>query len=325
MKLQIYVGFIIGILALSGIFLFNDISLVFKVLERVGPLSLFVIIIIHILTIILCGFAWRVLFISSEKRLSILAIWARYLRDSIGNIFGIIPITGEIAAARELTFHGIKPTTSGATLVVDITAELIGQLTTSFVGLIIILKIAPQSEIVYWLLCSFGIATLCIALFFIAQRYGITNFLERLLDRFDIRRNLNATLASVSMHSEIESIYNEKWRLPLSVFFHILSCLSTALETWIALFLLNQAFTFSNSLALQSIVTSGRTLAFFVPWGAGIQEGGYVVVGSLLGIEPYIAIALSLMKRTREIVMGIAGVFVWQVLESHRLWRAQAR
>jgi len=56
-----------------------------------------------------------------------------------------------------------------------------------------------------------------------------------------------------------------------------------------------------------------------VPGALGVQEGGYVVVGSLLGIPGDAAFALSLIARARELILGIPGLVAWQVIEARRV------
>ena len=71
---------------------------------------------------------------------------------------------------------------------------------------------------------------------------------------------------------------------------------------------------------LESLAYALRSGAFFVPGAAGVQEGGYVLLGAALGIGPEFALALSLLKRGREIVLGRAALALWQWLEGWR-WR----
>jgi uncharacterized membrane protein YbhN (UPF0104 family) len=78
---------------------------------------------------------------------------------------------------------------------------------------------------------------------------------------------------------------------------------------------------FGSLIVLESLTFAIRTAAFFVPGAAGVQEGGYVLLGSALGIEPQFALALSLLKRGRELVLGTAALLVWHSIESRRLWR----
>jgi hypothetical protein len=55
-----------------------------------------------------------------------------------------------------------------------------------------------------------------------------------------------------------------------------------------------------------------------------VQEGGYVVVGNLLGISGDAAFALSLIARVRELILGIPGLIAWQVIEARHVLRAHS-
>jgi hypothetical protein len=56
-----------------------------------------------------------------------------------------------------------------------------------------------------------------------------------------------------------------------------------------------------------------------------VQEGVYVMLGSLYGLPPETMLALSLLKRARDIVIGVPMLLLWQGLESGRLWKRRAR
>jgi hypothetical protein len=64
-----------------------------------------------------------------------------------------------------------------------------------------------------------------------------------------------------------------------------------------------------------------RTSAFVVPNAVGVQEGAYILLGATFGLTPEMALALSLLKRARDIAIGLPTLAVWQALESGRLWR----
>jgi hypothetical protein len=53
-----------------------------------------------------------------------------------------------------------------------------------------------------------------------------------------------------------------------------------------------------------------------VPGALGIQEGGYIVVCGLLGISPQQAIEVSLLRRIREVILGVPGLLAWHRLEA---------
>src|SRR5207244_7861232 len=62
----------------------------------------------------------------------------------------------------------------------------------------------------------------------------------------------------------------------------ILSLILNSGEVWIALYALNLHATVVNAVILQSTILTVRNVGFAVPSGLGVQEGGYVLIGSLL-------------------------------------------
>jgi hypothetical protein len=64
-----------------------------------------------------------------------------------------------------------------------------------------------------------------------------------------------------------------------------------------------------------------RSVAFMVPMAAGVQEGGYLVVGAAFGLPPDQALALSLLKRGRDLALGVPALIGWQVMEGGQWWR----
>ena len=57
---------------------------------------------------------------------------------------------------------------------------------------------------------------------------------------------------------------------------------------------------------------------FLVPAALGVQEGGYLVVGAWLGIPAEAALALAMIRRAREVAIGVPGLLLWQASEYAR-------
>src|SRR5207237_3092474 len=96
----------------------------------------------------------------------------------------------------------------------------------------------------------------------------------------------------------------------------MLSLILNSGEIWIALHALNLHATILNAVILQSTVLTVRNAAFAVSSGLGVQEGGYLFVGNLLGIPGDAAFALPLIARVRELALGIPGLISWLVIEA---------
>jgi hypothetical protein len=67
---------------------------------------------------------------------------------------------------------------------------------------------------------------------------------------------------------------------------------------------------------IESLGQAIKVVGFAVPAAVGVQEGGYVLVCGLYGLSPEVAIALSLIKRVREIALGLPALAAWQWLEA---------
>jgi hypothetical protein len=63
-------------------------------------------------------------------------------------------------------------------------------------------------------------------------------------------------------------------------------------------------------------------MAFMVPNAIGVQEGAYILLGGALGLTPEFALSLSLLKRGRDLALGIPALVLWQLSESRRHWLA---
>jgi uncharacterized membrane protein YbhN (UPF0104 family) len=75
----------------------------------------------------------------------------------------------------------------------------------------------------------------------------------------------------------------------------------------------------AEALVIESLLHAIRGAAFAIPGALGAQEGGLVLLCSAFGIPPEQAIALSLVKRAADLVLGVPGLLGWQMLEWGRL------
>ena len=74
-------------------------------------------------------------------------------------------------------------------------------------------------------------------------------------------------------------------------------------------------------LGLALLMASHPGSRHLVPLNAGVQEGAYVLIGSLLGLPAGLALALSLLKRARDLIKGVPALLVWQFIEGKELRR----
>ena len=59
---------------------------------------------------------------------------------------------------------------------------------------------------------------------------------------------------------------------------------------------------------IESLLHAVRGAAFAVPGALGAQEGGLIVLCAIFGVPPEAALALSLVKRIPDFVLGLPGL-----------------
>jgi len=92
-------------------------------------------------------------------------------------------------------------------------------------------------------------------------------------------------------------------------------------EIWLLMYFLGLPVSLTEALLLESLGQAIRAAGFMVPASLGIQEGGFLLLGAVLGIPPHTALALSLGKRIRELLLGLPGLMTWQFGIGQRLWQ----
>ena len=72
-------------------------------------------------------------------------------------------------------------------------------------------------------------------------------------------------------------------------------------------------------IAIESLIFAVRSIAFVVPGALGVQEGAYLLLAPLFGLDPQVAVALSLLKRARDLTIGVPALLLWQASEGRKL------
>jgi putative membrane protein len=320
------VGLILG--ALAGLALATLLILHFgwrRVVDAAlaaGWQGLAAITVLYFVCLLLCALAWWAVILDAPPNAVAASLWARWLRESVGNLLAL-PTAGELAGARELTFHGVRPGMAGASTVVDLTLELLSQIAFTLFGLVLLITWYQGSEIGAWVASGVAISVMAAAGFILAQYKGLFSLLERLPERLDLKWAWTLLPEGEGIHAGIQTIYRHRQRVLTAMGLHLVAWIVGAGEAWVGLWFMGHALLWSDALILESLAFALRTAAFIVPSRMGIQEGGYIVLGALFGLSPEIALALSLLKRAREIATGLPCLIIWQGVEAWRLWLRQ--
>jgi putative membrane protein len=309
-----------GLAVGAALIIWTGANLVVSAVLATGLAGMLAIVAFNALPIAVCGLAWRSLLEPMPRKSALLMIWARFLRSSVSEL---VPIGGELVAIRAMMLHGIGTGTAGAVTVVDLTLEFLSQLAFTALGLVLLVLDGRNDTLVLGSVVGLGIALVAAVGFLLAQRGGLFQWLERLPHRVAAHAPWAKLPELVGLHGEVQAIYRRPRALIAGFLWHCLGWIVGAGEAWLALWLLDTPISLGEVLILESLAFALRSAAFAVPAGVGVQEGGYVALGAVFGLGPEIGLALSLLKRAREVLLAAPAVLAWKLVEL-RAWRRRA-
>jgi uncharacterized protein (TIRG00374 family) len=151
---------------------------------------------------------------------------------------------------------------------------------------------------------------------------GLFMQLFRLLDRWQLTpsilerwraqlRLLDETIAGFYQH--------HARRVGWSLLFHFLGWLLGGLEVYTIFYAVGRSIHLTEAIAIEALVTVAKALAFFIPAGLGVQEGGNVLTLAVFGFSASLGVTFSLLRRLRELVWISLGLVV---LLRHYGWRS---
>jgi putative membrane protein len=320
----------IYVLAFAGAALFTALLIhqgVGQVLDAfaTGKWGILGVVVFHLIPLFLDAISWWVLFPRSDRLPLRQLFWMRWIGESISALVPSAAIGGDIVRARLAAIHGASLPVAAGTVLVDITLGIFVQAGFTLLGLVLLVTATGKNSFVGPTLVGIVVALFAFAGFYFVQRLGIFRFLARIISRLAGSSDWQSLVqGGDTLDRTVRSLYARRGAVFACCACTMASLVAGSGEIWLALWFLDLPDSFLNALILQSMVLTIRSAAFAVPAGLGVQEGGYLVVGSLLGISGDGAFALSLVWRAREIGLGIPALIVWQVIEARRLLRTRA-
>jgi len=284
------------------------------------------IILYHLIPIFFDAIGWGVLFPRADRPRPFQLFWTRWIGESVSTLVPSAAVGGDIVRARLVAINGTPLPLAAGSVLVDITLGIFIQAGFTLLGLLLLVEQTGKTSFVGPTLVGVVIALFAFTGFYFVQRLGIFRFLARIISRLAGSSEWQSLVqGGDTLDRTVRSLYARRSGVIGCCLWTMFSLVVGSGEIWIALWALDLHASFINALILQSTVLTIRSAAFAVPAGLGVQEGGYLVVGTLLGIPGDGAFALSLVARAREIGIGVPGLITWQLIEARRLWRVRAR
>jgi putative membrane protein len=256
---------------------------------------------------------WRALFAVRVRPGMGTMLVARWIGESVNGLLPVLQIGGNVAKAQWLVRRGVPGTEAGAGVVVDLTMVVFSQIVFTIVGLGLLLAEVARGPLAATGVAGLVVMTTLVAGFLVVQRVGVFGILSRIAGRLGGEQAANLGTAAAALDARVRDLYRERRALFTAGCWHLLSWLVGTGEVWLALAFLGHPVSIRTALLLESLGQAVRTGGFVIPGALGVQEGGYVVLGGALGVPAEAALALSLAKRVREVLLGVPGLVVWQL------------
>ena len=130
---------------------------------------------------------------------------------------------------------------------------------------------------------------------------------------------------TAQFRNAIHGLYRQRGRVALSFWLHLVGWCASGVWLWLVVRVLGAPIALSSALAIQSLLEALRSATVFVPAALGVQEAGYAALVPLFGLSPETGIAVSVLRRARDIAVGIPALLAWQLVEARRMRQRMAR
>lgn len=313
MKLGAIIGGLCGLALAAWLLASYGVIRILDLLGHAGVFGIAAVIAFHLVQMLFSGAAWWVIAGRTVPRPRLGEFLVlRWIREGVNNLLPVAQIGGEFVASRLLARRGVPLASAIAGAVADLTMEMLTQIAFTLLGLFLLLHSVGDGGIANIVIGGLVAAAAVAAVFLGAQWLGLAMLIEKGLVRLGKAFGWSGTANVSGLHDALIACYRAPSRLGLAATWHIISWLLGGIEVCLALHFLGQDVGIGPGLVIESLGQALKAVGFAVPGALGVQEGGYIVVCQLFGLTPELAIALSLMKRLREVVLGVPALVAWQ-------------
>jgi glycosyltransferase 2 family protein len=269
----------------------------------------------QLVTEVVLGVGWRVVApLDGGLRIAPF-VWGRMVRDSAAACLPFSSIGGFVFGTRAAVLGGIAWTLAALSSIIDLTAEFLAEIVFAVAGVAELLVRAARPSLTTPL--AVGTAAMVLAGVAVLRWWkGAPSLFAGLAHRIAGNRLPNLEAQS---ERDLSEIYGHSGRMALGTASHFAGWVCKGAGNWIAFRLLGSHIDIMGALAIEALLHVLLVPAVVVPGYAGVQEAGYAAIGTLFGVPPEISLAVSLLRRARDIAIGIPILLVWQLAEARHL------
>lgn len=274
----------------------------------------------HIVPTIILTRAWQVLLPGARPASLGFMVWVNWIRESLNTLVPLARVAGDVVAVRLMIKRGVRPAPAVTSLVVDTTLSIVMQYFYTVIGVALLLQRTSDVEIAARIGVALIVSAPVVAALLLVQRFGLFSLFARAVHGLVGRYWPRLLSSTARLDRALKHIYRRRDRIIRSCAWQLAGWIAAAGEIWLGLYFLGNPVSFWDALLLETMVQVVASAAFIVPGALGVQEGGFVVTGALLGIGPDVALALALMRRARDLIVFVPAMIAWHVVEGRRFF-----
>jgi putative membrane protein len=277
------------------------------------------VVVIRAVALAVAGAGWWLLLVGPTRRGPGAFVGLRFIREAINNLFPSAAVGGDIIGARLLAQFGVALNLAIASVLVDIFIQVVCLLIFVLAGLGIVFELVDAHQITAMTFVTLTIAVLAVAGFFLTLNFGRFDFVVERLVALGEKRQWAALNHVADLGARLQQLWREGRGLAASFIVHFAGVVIGAAEVWVALYFMGYPVSPAAAIAIEGIGQGSRAAAFILPGGVGVQDGALIAASAIFGVPPDIALAMALIKRVPDLILGIPALFAWQALEGRRL------
>lgn len=271
----------------------------------------------HVIPLACLAMAWQAL-LRKDSPGPVYLTWGAIVREAVAGLLPVARVGGEVVGIRLLVQRGVSATTASASVIVELTLTMVAQVTYAAIGLGLLAGYPTVGHAFRIILIGLLVAVVAIAAFtVIVRRWGHAVFalFQRVIRALGGGEHVGGD--PVQFQEVLHAMYADHTAVIACGVWQLVGFVLGAFETWLALRLIGHPGDVREAIVLESLATAVQSATFMVPSGLGTQEGGFLLFGAAVGLEPQAALALSLARRMRQVLLGLPALLSWYWTERH--------
>lgn len=318
------IAWLAGIATVIGLVIWSGIGPIAQAIASVGW-GILLVIAVRIGTVSVAGAGWQLLFPAHKHPGLVTCVLVRFIREATNALLPLMQVGGDLIGARLIMFRGIAGPLAAASIIVDILIQAVTQFLFACLGVTALVALGASDGLARTIASALAVAAILLAGFYVAQRSAGQRLLQWIMSTLTGDRQWRVLGTIDAVYEQLATIYANRRRLLVSSVVHMIGWLAGVAEVLIVLAWMGHPIGLAEALVIESLLHAVRGAAFAIPGALGAQEGGLVLLCALFGIPPEQAIALSLVKRVPDVVLGVPSLLAWQMMEWQRLQSSDAR